>query len=314
MTRLIRPRGLVDGSTIAIVAPCGPVTSDHLTVAEDTLTSWGFRPVRDPDVLARSASGYLAGGDAVRAAALMRAFADPSVDAILCARGGYGATRILDLLDPDVIRQHPKLLIGFSDVTALHLYLARTVGLVSLHGPVAKSFRLHGEGSADDAVSLEHLRRALRAERGAFTIDGLRSVRAGEAHGPLLGGNLSLITAMLSSPHCPDLTGSVLLLEDIGEPDYRLDRLLTQVRTSERARHLGGIVLGEFTECAGVYIDEGGIEGFVDALASEFACPVVAGFPAGHGARNVAMPLGVAVELDATRGAVHVPEDACHAG
>ncbi|MEM1347372.1 MAG: LD-carboxypeptidase [Myxococcota bacterium] len=314
---LIRPRALCPGDTIAIVSPCGPVTPDHLTFAEDTLASWGFRTTRDRDVLARTDPGYLAGSDAERANALMRAFADPEVDAILCARGGYGAMRILELLDPWVIRSNPKLLIGFSDVTALHLYLAHTVGLASLHGPVAKSFRLHDErtaGAPDDVRSLEHLRRALLGARGAFSLETLRTVRPGEAQGPLYGGNLSLLAAMLSSAHCPDLSGAVVLLEEVGESDYRLDRLLTQVRTSERARGLGGIVLGEFTECAGAYVHEDGIDAFVDALAAEFGCPVVAGLPVGHGPRNVAVPMGLTAHLDATKGAVHIKEDTCSLG
>ena len=235
----------------------------------------------------------------------------PDVDAVICSRGGYGAMRLLPSLDPErACARHPRLLVGFSDITALHLWMSARARVASLHGPVLKSVRLHPSAGQDPNDSRGHLRRALLGQRGGFTVEGLQTVRPGRIEGPVYGGNLSLVAAVLATPYCPDLRGAILVLEDITEPDYRLDRLMTTLRLSERAQGLGGIVLGEFLECGGVYLDEEAIEEHIARLAAEFGCPVVAGFPTGHGARNVAVPMGVPAALDADAGRITFSTDA----
>ena len=308
MRPLIRPPSLSAGSRIAILSPAGPVIEDHLTPGLELLESWGLVPVVLEQTLARSERrGYLAGSDAERLAALEDAFYREDIDAILCARGGYGTTRLLEHLDPEKIREHAKLLVGFSDITALHLYLCHVARVSSLHGPVLKSIRLHHEATDP---SLEHLRAALFGERREFTIDGLNPVRPGSATGTLLGGNLSLVQAMLASPYAPPLEGAILFLEDVTEPDYRLDRLLTSVRMARGANKLAGLALGTFNGCGGVYIEEDAIPRFLQEIAAEFECPVATGLPVGHTAPNIALPLGTRATLDATAGTLTVHQDA----
>lgn len=282
------PPPLSPGDRVAVVSPAGPVLPEHTALGVETLESWGLVPVlmgahsRDPD------RGYFAGPDAERLGHLQAALDDPDIKAVFCARGGYGAMRLLDGLDLSAVKESPKWLVGFSDVTALHLKLAGE-GLCTLHAPVLKSFRLHAD---DPHGSVEALRRVVFGEEGSVSHTGLKVVRAGSAEGRAMGGNLSLVVAMIGSAHAPDLNGSVLFLEDIGEVDYRLDRLFTALRLSEKCRAPAAIVLGDFTDCGGVYVPDEGIPAFVEELAGEFGCPVVAGFPMGHASRNVPVPMG----------------------
>ena len=304
---LVRPAALRAGDRVAVASPAGPVTPELMELGVETLESWGLEVWLHDSVYDRHA-GYLAGPDRQRLAALQEVFDTPEIKAVIFSRGGYGTMRLLPDLSTDRLRESPKLLVGFSDITALHLQVAGTAGVATLHGPVLKSFRLH----EDDAhQSLEHLRRALFGQRHAqWAVDGLETVREGRATGRLLGGNLSIVASMLASPHCPDLNESLLLLEDVGEEDYRLDRLFTTLRLSQKARRPAGLVLGDFTGCAGAYVDQQDIRDFVNQLALEFECPVVTGFPAGHGSRNVAVPMGVQATLDAGRGRLIFESDA----
>lgn len=308
MLPLIHPAPLKHGSRVAILSPAGPVLEDHLQQGLEQLRVWGLEPVVLEQALARSSTrGYLAGADNERLEALEHAFYREDIDAILCARGGYGAMRLLETLDPEKLRAHAKLLVGFSDITALHLYMVHNARISSLHGPVLKSFRLHHE---PEDRSLDHLRAALFGERGSFKLEGLKTVRKGSHTGPLIGGNLSLVQSMLASPYAPDLTGAILFLEDVTEPDYRLDRLLTSVRLARGADKLGGLALGDFNGCGGVYIDDEDIPAFLESIASEFSCPTVMGLPVGHTAPNIALPLGVSATLDATEGILTMHHDA----
>lgn len=313
MIELLRPAPLRPGDTVAVVSPAGPVTPELLEQGITTLESWGLEVLLHDAVFDRRVwAGYLAGHDHVRLGSLREAVEDPQVRALIFSRGGYGTMRLLPDLDLSGLRHDPKLLVGFSDITALHLHLAARVGLTSLHGPVIKSFRLHDDDPYD---SLGALRRALFGLRDPEpTFEGLRKIRAGEARGLVFGGNLSIVASMVASPHCPDLNDSILVLEDVGEEDYRLDRLFTTLRLSAKASRPAGIVLGDFTRCSGVYVDEAAIDGFVGRLAAEFDCPVVAGFPCGHASRNVPVPMGVEATLDADAGRLIFHGDAVTPG
>ncbi|QDG49252.1 LD-carboxypeptidase [Persicimonas caeni] len=313
MPQYIRPPALRPGDTVAVVSPAGPVTPELLEGGIATLESWGLDIMLHDAVFERREwAGYLAGHDHVRLGSLREALDDPKVRAIVFSRGGYGTMRLLPELGLAALRDDPKLLVGFSDITALHLHLAAQVGITSLHGPVVKSFRLHDDDPHD---SLEELRRALFGLRGPRPrFDGLRTVRPGRATGPVFGGNLSLVASLVASPHCPDLNGAILVLEDVGEEDYRLDRLFTTLRLSEKARRPAGIVLGDFTGCAGAYVDDEAMDDFVARLAAEFDCPVVAGLPCGHATRNVPVPIGVGAALDAERGTLIFDGDAVTPG
>lgn len=306
MSDLSYPKALTPGARIAILSPAGPVLASHLTLGAETLRQWGYAPViLEQTTLRNPARGYLAGTDKERASALTQAFVRPDIDAILCARGGYGAMRLLEHLDARLIASHPKALIGFSDVTALHLFLASQSHLCSLHGPVLKSFGLHPK--EDPSASLSHLQRALSGERGSFQIGGLECVREGTVTGPCFGGNASIIQAMLASPYCPNLEGAILFLEDVTEPDYRLDRLLTSIRLAHTG--IAGLVLGDFSSCAGVYMSEAQIPHLLRDLALEFRCPAAMRLPSGHASRNVAIPIGALATLNARAGSLTFHHD-----
>lgn len=292
---LHRPAPLRPGDLVRVLSPSGPVWPRHVEAGIAMMRGWGLRVVVDPRAFDRSADGYLAGQDTTRLDALWEAWTDPEVAAIVCSRGGYGAMRLLDGLAARLDARGPvlraPLLVGFSDITALHLLLAGRFGISTLHGPVAKSLPNQPEAA-------EALRLALLGQRGAFDVP-LVAGRPGEASGPLYTVNLSLLVALIGSAHCPDLTGAILVIEDVGEPDYRLDRMLTTLRLSERARGLGGIVVGEFDGCGGVYVEQARIEGFVARVAAEVFpdIPIALGAPVGHARANLPLPVGVAATL-----------------
>lgn len=240
----------------------------------------------------RAKKGYLAGDDARRLAELHRALDEEGTRAIVCARGGFGATRLLDALDVEQVRRAKKLLVGFSDVTALHALWARAE-LGSMHGPmVAWLGRANEDGRADWVAALEG--RTLHAR-------GLRAVVRGRAEGVLLGGNLAVLAALVGTPYSPPLEGAVLFLEDVGEAPYRIDRTITQLRQAQWFRGVRAIVLGDFVRCApgdhGVSVEE-----VLEERLGDLGVPVVAGLCAGHGATNHALPFGARVVVDADAG------------
>lgn len=262
------------------MAPSGPFEREDF----DAGVAWlreRYEVRCDADIFARQ--GYLAGGDARRARELRDAIADPDAAAILCARGGYGATRLLAQLDPEEVARNPKWLIGFSDVTALHALWARA-GIASWHASMVLAL-----GRADD----EERRAWVRALEGELpTLEGLESIgRGGEARGPLIGGNLAVLTALLGTPHAPPIDGAVLLLEDVGERPYRVDRMLTSLRLAGWFERVAAVVVGEFVQC---HEGEEGVtvEDVLRERLGDLEVPVLLGVPSGHGERNVALPLG----------------------
>jgi muramoyltetrapeptide carboxypeptidase len=248
---------------------------------------------------------YLAGSDARRLAELRAALADPGIRAVFCVRGGYGATRLLAELAAHAPQGAPKPLVGFSDITALHLWL-QAHGRISIHGPVLT--QLHRLALSTHARLFE----LLESARPAAPLAGTATYVGGTAEGPLLGGNLSVLTRLLGTPFMPPLDGAILLLEDQGERPYRLDRMWTHLRLAgvfERAR---GIALGSFTGC------EEPEAGYTSAevlreLAQSEGLPCAAGFPVGHGEINEPVPLGVRVRLDAAAASLTFLEPAVSA-
>ncbi|MBV8402655.1 MAG: LD-carboxypeptidase [Gammaproteobacteria bacterium] len=234
---------------------------------------------------------YLAGSDARRLAELEAALADPGIRAVFCARGGYGATRLLPQLAPRAPAGAPKPLVGFSDITALHLWL-QAHGRMSVHGPVLTQLPRLAPATHARLFTL------LESAQPAAPLRGSATYVAGTAEGPLLGGNLSVLTRLLGTPYMPALDGSILLLEDQGERPYRLDRMWTHLRLAGVFGRVRGIALGDFTTC-----EETGA-GYTSAeilreLAEATGLPCAAGFPIGHGEVNEPVPLGARARLDA---------------
>ena len=301
---VLTPPRLKPGDRVAVVSPAGPILPEHLEAGLERLKSWGLEPITDESTFARErARGYLAGSDTARAEALQRALDDPDIAAVWCARGGYGVMRLLERLEVTALRQRPKWIIGFSDITALLLWSAHRAGVVSLHAPVIKSLadRPALPQEAARAESARRLHEALFHARPPLHRDlhiELPGVRSGLIRGRVVAGNLSLIQALLNTPYLPTLCGAVLFIEDVAEQDYRLDRLMTSLRLRSLSAPPEAIVLGEFTGCGGVYVAQPEIPDHVLALAREFHLPVVHTVPMSHGAANWPVPLGARVEID----------------
>ncbi|HSB55837.1 MAG TPA: LD-carboxypeptidase, partial [Gemmatimonadales bacterium] len=252
-TAVIRPPRMVPGCRVALVAPAGPLLErDDLTRGAELCRALGFQPVLGANAHRRH--GYLAGSDDERLADLNTALADSSIDAIWCLRGGFGITRILDRVDLAALAEHPKAVIGYSDITALLLALHRVTGVAGFHAPMARTplttfSREHFERVLGRATAAGRLGRVPHAA-GVLVprTNRIITIRAGVAQGPLIGGNLSLLSALAGTRYFPNLDGAILFLEDVGEDLYRIDRMLAQLRMMGALDRLAGVVLGQFTE------------------------------------------------------------------
>jgi muramoyltetrapeptide carboxypeptidase len=276
------------GDRVAVVAPSGPADPARLERGCDVLRGLGLEVTVGKHALDRDPAGltYLAGSDADRAADLQAAWCDPRIAAVFCARGGYGAARILDHLDWDALAgATPKLLHGSSDITALHATFGRRLSVPSSYGPM---FSFLADG---DAEALAHLRDGLFGT--GTTVEGTHALRGGRARGVLTGGNLALLVSLLGTPYAPEpAAGRIVFLEDVNEPPYRVDRMLTQLLQAGYFEDVAGIVLGTWTDC-------GDLEAvFADRL-TPIGAPILAGVPVGHGPRQLTIRLGATAELDA---------------
>ncbi len=306
------PAPLQLGDTIMFVAPAGELDEARMNLARERLEARGYRVVQRPDLFAKE--GYLAGDDRRRADELMQAFLDPEVDAIFPGTGGYGTMRMLDLLDYEAIRKHPKTVIGFSDITALHAALNRRTGLVTFHSPNP----MYGLGSEDDATPFtsEWFFHAVEGSGGAYRIDVPENdgrdlvpqpvaLGRGKARGRLVGGNLSLISALEGTPYAIDTRDAILLIEDTREAPYRVDRMLCQLRLAGKLATLRGAVLGQFTRNYDREDETRGgdprfsVDGVLRQYFEGLGVPVLMNYPVGHHAMNATLPLGGEVEIDA---------------
>jgi muramoyltetrapeptide carboxypeptidase len=285
---------------VAVVAPSGPVPEERLQAGLDVLRGWDLDPVVAPHVLGRNRElDYLAGKDAQRAADLQNAWCDPAVAAVLCARGGYGAQRMADLLDWEAMRAAgPKVFAGFSDITVLHQAFATRLGLATLYGPAAA-----GVDFIKNARAQEQLRATLFDPGSVRTVTavppGGTALVPGRARGVTLGGCLSLLASDLGTPHAlAGARGGLLLIEDVGESPYRIDRYLTQLLRTGWLDGVAGIVLGSWAGC-GLYEELRAV--FADRLGV-LGVPVVEEFGFGHCEGALTMPLGISAELDADTG------------
>jgi muramoyltetrapeptide carboxypeptidase len=296
---MIIPRAVGKGATLGVVAPAGVVKADALERGLALLRSWGFGIRVGEHVLARRR--YCAGTPEERANDLTRMIEDPEVAAIVCARGGYGTVQVMPLLDPELFVRHPKLVCGYSDVAPLLGFIVARCGVVALHGPmVAIDF---AKGMSTRAAARWQ---ALLTEPAASWSEPVPEVIApGAAAGPVVGGCLSSLVALLGTPYAVETDGAVLFLEDIAERPYRLDRMLTQLRLAGKLERVAAVVLGSFADCDGR--EEGNVAAAVfHEFFADAPYPVVAGFPAGHLSENLPITLGVPLRVDADRLRVEV--------
>lgn len=307
---MIRPPAIEPGAGVALVAAAGPLPDGALERAAERVRTWGWVPRMGAHAHRRS--GFLAGSDAERAADLNHALHDPAVDAVWFLRGGYGTMRILDAMDWSELAARPRALIGFSDNTAVHLAALRA-GVVSFHGP-------HAGAAEFSEFSEDVLRRLLTQHRAAGVLpfpDGYPSPRAlhgGAAEGPLVGGNLALLAALVGTPYAPRLRGAILFLEEVGEPGYRIDRMLTQLRLAGTLDGVAGVAVGALSErpdAAGDDLPDADAI-LLDRLG-DLGVPILAGLPFGHIDPTWTLPVGVRAQLNAEAGTLALVEP-CVAG
>ncbi|MDQ2991702.1 MAG: LD-carboxypeptidase [Candidatus Eremiobacteraeota bacterium] len=298
---MIYPPALRRGDAIALIAPAGPLASDaDLDAAVERVEALGLRAVRGEHVLGRH--GYLAGTDAERAADINAALRDPAVRGIFAVRGGYGTTRLLDLVDYDALRADPKVLLGYSDLTALLNVCTARAGVVTFHGPVI--------ALALGPLERAWLQRAMFSDVpvGTLAVERPCAIRAGRARGRLAGGNLSLMAAMVGTPYEIDCTDAIVFLEEVEEAPYRIDRMLTQLRASASFRRAAGIALGTFSNCDAPE-DAAPERRLTYVLADrlvDLGMPVVAGAPIGHEGEQWTLPIGAYATLDAASGTLAI--------
>ncbi len=310
----IKPAPLEPGDTIMFIAPAGELNEKRMTLAKQRLEDMGF-VIKQRDDLFRK-HGYLAGPDEVRAEEIMAAFEDPEVDAIFPGTGGYGTTRILDMLDYRSIRRHPKMLIGFSDITGLHLAINRRAGLVTFHSPNPQ-YGLGSEGNFSEFSATYFWRALLKSSY--FDEDGERlapgwtyafpedvpapkTLATGKARGRLVGGNFSLVAATMGTPYEIQTRGKILFVEDVREAPYRIDRFLSTMRLAGKLEELNGVILGKFTrtEKEGEDPSPFSVNEVFEQYFADLGIPVIYDFPVGHYKFNATLPIGAVVELEAT--------------
>lgn len=297
----IFPPPLKEGDTIGLVAPAGPlIETDNYSAGIRVLEKQGFKVKYSRQLLCNS--GYLAGSDQERAADFNRLWADPGIKAIMAARGGYGCLRLLDLIDMDLIGKTPKLLIGFSDITVLLTAIPQKTGLVTYHGPVITTLAGIDKNSLVSFFNTLHG----NSSSGITQPAGLQVLKDGKAKGILYGGNLTTLVHMLATPYEIPWHETILFLEDVGEPPYRLDRFLTHLSAAQRLTRIKGLILGTFS--SNDRQENGAMQGAVQQRITEllkgYDIPVLANFPVGHSRRNLTLPIGAAAAIDTSDGSL----------
>jgi len=289
---------LKKGDTIGIIAPAGPVRNkDDFSAGLKILTDMGFKTRYRGDILRHN--GYLAGTDQERLTELHEIWGDPEVKAVLAVRGGYGCLRLLPDLDFALIRRQPKILIGFSDLTVLLSAIQQKTGLITFHGPMLTTLNRSDRDSQEAFFDLLTGR-----ERPKIKAKGLEILKGGQASGRLLPGNLTNLIHLLGTPYEPDWHNTILVLEDIGEASYRIDRLLTHLWAAGRLEQIAGLILGEFDQCG----EREAIWQRTLKLLAHRPIPIWANFPCGHGSRNRILPVGAEVLLDSSAGCLVFPQ------
>src|SRR3954470_16056937 len=327
----IFPKALAPGDTVMIVAPAKYLEKERVKFAKKRLEAMGFK-VRIPKDLFRK-KGFLGGSDDDRARELMEAFRDPEVKAIFPGTGGYGTTRIVDKLDYDVIRRNPKIVVGFSDITGLHIAINQQTGLITFHSPnpewglgdkedlspfaakwfwralLAKSYK---DASRPGYTIFTHAANGDKAEKKLFEdVPHPVTLHEGKARGRLIGGNLSVVHALMGTPYEIQTESKILFLEDVGEAPYRVDRMLSTLRLAGKFDHVAGVILGQFSarKDEAKWDDDESVDDVLKEYFARMRVPVVAKFPIGHVRFNATLPEGAMAELDAREQTLRILEN-----
>lgn len=293
----ILPPPLKKGDTLGLFAPAGPILDQEaFSAGVRALDDLGFE-LRFQRGLEQRNSGYLAGSDQERAQEITDLWRDPEIKGLIAARGGYGCLRLLSLLDFDLLAATPKRMVGFSDLTTLHAAILAKTSQFSLHGPMVTTL------AKSDPASMESLVQALTSRLPeAIKVKELEILRGENATGPLIGGNLANLIHLIATPWEPRWQDAILLLEEVGEQTYRVDRMLSHLKAAGVLDKISGLLLGSFTDCG----DTEAIWNLALGLTKDRGLPVWANFPSGHGNRNLTLPLGTDVTLDSNTGTLRI--------
>jgi muramoyltetrapeptide carboxypeptidase len=314
--KLLRPKALRAGDTVGLITPSSYVSDpDRLALAERTASYFGLVPRFGKNV--RKRQGYLGGTVEDRVEDLHAMFRDPEVKGVFAIRGGYGASQLLERVDYGLIRTHPKIFLGYSDITALHLAIQKKAGMVTFHGPVALArftpftqtyfrkalFETEPIGRVTNPPDSDPLRPA----------HVLRTVHSGKARGPLFGGNLTLISTTMGTPFEIETDGRILFVEDVDEEPYSIDRMLTQLRLAGKLAAAAGVIFGECQNCRPrefhpSYESTLSVGEVVDEILGSLHVPVLSGLTIGHTDDQLTLPLGVMSRLDADQGELIIEE------
>ncbi|HLD51711.1 MAG TPA: LD-carboxypeptidase [Sediminibacterium sp.] len=298
------PPYLKKGDTIAITCPAGYMEAQKIKTGVKTLQEWGFQVMVGKTVGSKS-TNYFSGTDEERRDEFQALLDEPSIKAILCGRGGYGITRIIDQLDFKTFKKNPKWIIGFSDITVLHAHVLMKCNTASLHAPMANAFN---EGGAK-LPYVQSLQKALKGTKAKYTCTTHAMNQLGKASGVLMGGNLALIAHLVGSKMMYKTKGSILFLEDVGEYAYNIDRMFIQLKRAGIFNQLSGLILGGFTDRKDTTRPFGKtVEEIIQEHIAEYDYPICFGFPVSHDTENYALKVGASFELSVTSKLVRLKE------
>ncbi|SCY79957.1 S66 peptidase family protein [Alkaliphilus peptidifermentans] len=307
---MIKPRALKKGDTIAVVAPSSPATPEKVKNAKVQLEALGFNVIMGKSCYEKH--GYLSGIDQIRADDINNMFMNKEVDGIICLRGGYGAAKTLEKLDLDMIKANPKVFVGYSDITALHLAMNQICQLITFHGPMAAS---DIAGGLDD-YSKEHIIKAIMEPTPMGILKNPEEIKTqclvkGKATGEIVGGNLALVTSTMGTPFEINTKGKLLFLEEIGEEPYRVDRMLTQLALAGKLDDAEGIILGDWNNCNPSKHNESlSLMEVFEEIIVPYQKPTVYDLKAGHCTPKLTIPFGVKATLNADEGILIMEEAA----
>ena len=286
---IIKPARLRRGDTIGVISPSGPVGMEELEKAVNYLKNLGFNINLGTNVFGRR--GYFSGTDEERIADLYKLFTDTSVKAVLCSRGGYGSSRILDGIDFEIIKRNPKVFVGYSDITALELAIFAKTGMVTFYGPMLAP---EPDGEVD-VSSLDNLLPILSSQKGGYRFEFAKEdvISSGTASGILVGGCLSLFCSLLGSPYLPDLNDVLLFLEDTHEEPYRIDRMLTHIKISGVFNKVNGVLFGNFSHCEPREVGSPTVDNVINDIFYDIAIPVIKNVSFGHIKDKITIPIGI---------------------
>lgn len=302
--KISKPKKLKTGDTIGLISPGGFITEQQLEESKINISSLGFSVVAAKNILKRY--GYFAGTDKERTEDLHEMFSNKKVDGIVCVRGGYGCARVLDFLDFNLIKRNPKILIGYSDITALLYGIFSQTGLIGFHGPVATStFNEFSVNNFKNVLMNPQLKMSLHHASEDATKSEYKSfvIRGGKTKGKLIGGNLSIVASLIGTKYDIDTKGKIIFLEEVGEEPYRIDRMLTQMIQAGKFKHASGIALGVFTKCESKPNESGIANSFslsevLRERLFQLGIPVLYGLSFGHIVNKFTLPFGINAELD----------------